>query len=87
LRIVTLLTKPDCGLCDDAKAVLRRLGEEFMLQVDIIDMSSGRGQRLAMEAGVIFPPGLLVDGRPFSYGRLSEAKLRRELQAPLIPST
>ena len=26
-----------------------------------------------------FPPGIFVDGEPFSYGRLSEKKLRREL--------
>jgi hypothetical protein len=28
---------------------------------------------------VLFAPGILVDGEPFGYGRLSEKKLRREL--------
>jgi hypothetical protein len=28
----------------------------------------------------MFAPGVLVDGEPFSYGRLSERKLRRELR-------
>lgn len=27
----------------------------------------------------MFAPGLLVDGEPFSYGRVSERKLRRTL--------
>jgi hypothetical protein len=26
-----------------------------------------------------FPPAVLIDGEPFSYGRLSERKLRRDL--------
>jgi len=26
-----------------------------------------------------FPPAVFVDGQPFSYGRLSERKLRRTL--------
>jgi hypothetical protein len=28
----------------------------------------------------MFAPGVLVDGRPFTYGRLSERKLRRALE-------
>jgi hypothetical protein len=27
----------------------------------------------------VFPPGVFLNGEPFSYGRLSERKLRREL--------
>ncbi|MGH9119880.1 MAG: hypothetical protein ACRD0A_19005 [Acidimicrobiales bacterium] len=34
---------------------------------------------MAAAAGMAFPPGVLLDGEPFSYGRLSERKLRREL--------
>jgi hypothetical protein len=44
-----------------------------------LDMASPEGQRLAMQGGLLFPPGILIDGKPFSYGRLSERKLRREL--------
>jgi hypothetical protein len=32
---------------------------------------------------VLFAPGVLVDGAPFSYGRLSERKLRRTLDKHL----
>jgi len=28
---------------------------------------------------VAFPPGVIIDGRPFSYGRLSEKRLRSKL--------
>ena len=34
---------------------------------------------------VPFPPGVLIDGEAFSYGRLSERKLRRELAARDAP--
>lgn len=37
------------------------------------------GRAMAAAAGMAFPPGVLLDGEPFSYGRLSERKLRREL--------
>ncbi|MGW5051424.1 glutaredoxin family protein [Actinokineospora sp. NPDC004072] len=76
---ITLLTQTSCGFCDQAKQVLNRLTSEYPLQVTEIDLSSDEGQRLAASAGVMFPPGVLIDGEPFSFGRLSERKLRRRL--------
>jgi glutaredoxin len=76
---VILLTKPDCALCDQAKLVLERVGDEYQLSIEALSVTTERGTRLATEAGVPFPPAVLLDGKPFSYGRLSERKLRREL--------
>jgi glutaredoxin len=76
---IILLTQPACGMCDFAKKILARLGEDHPLSVTEIDLGTELGRRLATEAGVMFAPGVLVDGRPFSYGRLSERKLRRLL--------
>jgi glutaredoxin len=76
---ITLLTQHDCGFCDHAKQVLDRLGAEYPLQVTEIDLATEDGQRLAAQAGVLFAPGVLLGGRPFSFGRLSERKLRRTL--------
>ncbi|GAA3845333.1 glutaredoxin family protein [Amycolatopsis tucumanensis] len=76
---ITLLTQHDCGFCDQAKQVLNRLADEYPLQVSEIDLASPEGQRLATQAGVLFAPGVLVDAQPFSFGRLSERKLRRKL--------
>ena len=78
---VTLLTKTDCGLCEQAKEVLGRLGGEFDLIVETVDATSEEGRVLAERAGMAFPPAVLLDGEPFSYGRLSERKLRRMLQS------
>jgi glutaredoxin len=75
---VVVLTRDDCHHCDHAKAVLDRLTREFPLQVEEVDVNSRAGQELAMRNGLLFPPGIVIDGRPFSYGRPSEGKLRRE---------
>lgn len=76
---VTLLTTADCALCEQAKEVLARLGGELALEVEVLDVATDRGREIAASSGMAFPPGVLLDGRPFSYGRLSERKLRREL--------
>ncbi|MDT5305644.1 MAG: hypothetical protein QOE48_1314, partial [Mycobacterium sp.] len=65
---ITLLTRDDCGFCDHAKQVLHRLGDIYPLRVTEIDLATTEGQQLAATAGVLFAPGILVDGRPFSYG-------------------
>lgn len=80
---VTLLTKSQCSLCDVAKATLDRVGRDFALTVEIVSVDSELGQRLAHAAGMAFPPAVLLDDQPFSYGRLSERKLRRHLQRSL----
>lgn len=77
---ITLLTQQDCGYCEHAKKVLARVGEDHPITVTEIDMTGGDGRALAARAGVMFAPGLLVDGRPFGYGRISERRLRRTLQ-------
>ncbi|OZM76378.1 glutaredoxin family protein [Pseudonocardia sp. MH-G8] len=77
---ITLLTQPDCAFCDVAKQILVRVGDEYPLHVREIDLATAEGQHLATSAGVLFAPGVLLDGEAFSYGRLSERKLRRALQ-------
>jgi len=77
---VLVLRQDDCKFCDEAKAILSRLGREFPLLIDTAELSSDRGQKLALGGGLLFPPGILINGRPFSYGRPSERKLRREFE-------
>ena len=76
---VTLLTQADCALCEQAKTVLARVGVDHPLTVHVLDLSGPAGRDLALRHGVLFAPGVLLDGEPFSYGRLSEKKLRRFL--------
>ena len=78
--LVTLLTAPDCELCEHAKAVLARVGEDHDLTIEVLSTQTEQGRRLMVEHRVAFPPGILLDGEPFSHGRLSERRLRRELE-------
>ena len=71
---ITLLSQDNCGFCEHAKQVLARVGVRYPLQVTEISLDSPQGQAIGTSAGV------LVDGRPFSFGRLSERKLLRALE-------
>lgn len=77
---VTLLTRQQCAFCDQAKEILGRLSHEFPLALSTVDMDSAEGQGLSERGGVMFPPGIFLDGEAFSYGRPSERKLRKELE-------
>ena len=79
MTAITLLTQADCALCEHAKQVLARVGEDHPLDVTEIGLESEQGRTLAAQAGVLFAPGVLLGGRPFGYGRLSERRLRRAL--------
>jgi glutaredoxin len=75
---VTLLTQRECGFCDQAKDVLARLEAEFPLKVRTVGLESPDGRALAERLGVLFAPGIVVDGELVAFGRLSERRLRRE---------
>ncbi len=76
---ITLLTQQQCRFCDLAKEILDGVGRDYPLRIREVDLATAQGQRLATAVGVLFAPGVLLDGAAFSYGRLSERKLRREL--------
>lgn len=78
---VTLLTQPDCHYCEHAKAVLARVGADLPMEITEVDLGSEEGRALATTHGVMFAPGILLGGTMFSYGRLSERRLRRALHS------
>jgi glutaredoxin len=78
---VVLLTQKDCAFCDQAHEILTRLQSDFTLNITTLDIASEDGIQMASEGGVMFAPGLFVDGKPFSYGRPSERKLRKRFHA------
>ncbi len=80
---VLLLSEENCAYCEQAKETLDRLAPEYGLAVSTIELRSPEGQDLAVWGGVMFPPGIFIDGRAFSYGRLSERKFRREVERRL----
>ncbi len=80
---VLLLTQEQCGFCTQAKELLDRLSVEYGFSLSTLDLASPEGEALAVRSGVLFPPGIFLDGEPFSYGRPSERRLRRELERRL----
>ena len=76
---VLLLTKEDCHFCEQAKEVLARLGGDYDLRVREVALESEEGRSLALRSGAPFPPVIFLNEEPFSYGRLSERKLRKAL--------
>lgn len=76
---VVLITQEHCAFCGDAKRLLERLGGDYGLDVREVDLNTPEGEALARDAGVVFPPGIIVDGDTVSHGRPSERRLRREL--------
>lgn len=79
--IVTLLTKPNCDSCVRAKEILGHLKAEIPFELHIVDLEDPTGHALAAEHGILFAPGVLIDGRLSTYGRPSERRLRRDLIA------
>lgn len=80
MTAMTLLTQQSCGLCEQAKDVLTRIRTEYDLEISEVSLDTEAGRALGMQHGVVFAPGVLIGDELFSYGRLSERKLRRELK-------
>lgn len=76
---VLILTKSDCDFCDLAKEILERISSEYALSVSATRFDSREGEALAIAHRALFPPVIFIDGEFFCYGRLSERRLRREL--------
>lgn len=83
---ILLLTREDCAFCHDADEMLGRLAAEYSFALRTLDLDTPEGEALATRGGVLFPPRILIDGEPFSYGRPSERKLRRALDRHLRPA-
>lgn len=77
---VLLLTAHDCHLCEQGKGTLGTLRREFPLEIEEVALESERGRELSERFGVLFPPGLFIDGEFVGFGRVSERKVRKLLQ-------
>ncbi|MFM0388412.1 thioredoxin family protein [Paraburkholderia dipogonis] len=74
---VVVITSANCMFCDIAMAMLERLSAEYPLVISTLSANSVEGQALALECGIHFPPGIVLDGEALCYGRPSERRLRR----------
>lgn len=74
---ITLIGKPGCHLCDDARAVVARVAED--LGVGWTELDITRDEELAEQYWEQIPV-TLVDGRRHDYWRVDEARLRAALR-------
>lgn len=79
MRRITLIGKPGCHLCDDARAVIERVAADEGVEWEELNMLDDP-ELVARYAEQI--PVTLVDGRQHDYWRVDEARLRRALATP-----
>jgi glutaredoxin len=73
---ITLIGKPGCHLCDDARTVVARVAEE--LGVGWTELDITKDEQLAERYWEQIPV-TLVDGRRHDFWRVDEARLRAAL--------
>lgn len=75
---LTIYTREDCHLCEEAMETIRRVGESVDADValDVVDVDEDPELRAEYGERV---PYVLVDGRPAFKYRVDEAALRKRL--------
>jgi hypothetical protein len=74
---ITLLSRPGCHLCDEARAVIERVAAEFSVPWSERDITRS-GEDLREYSDMI--PVTFVDGVQHDYWRVSEDRLRAALR-------
>jgi glutaredoxin len=76
---VTLLSKPGCHLCDDARAVVAAVCAELGESFEEVDITAGPdAERLTETYGEEIPV-TFVDGRQHDFWRVDAGRLRAAL--------
>ena len=73
---ITLLSRPGCHLCDDARAVISRVAADLRMSWDERDITASP-RDLARYSEMI--PVTLIDGVQHDFWRVSEKRLRAAL--------
>ncbi len=73
---ITLIGKPGCHLCDDARVVIARVATELSESWTEVSIQDDAELRELYAEQI---PVTLVDGRQVDYWRIDEGRLRRAL--------
>lgn len=76
--VITLLTRPGCHLCDDARSVIAAVAAELGVAWQERDITLSDGDLRAYGDMV---PVTLIDGAQHDFWRVSEQRLRAALAA------
>ena len=77
---LTLYSRPGCHLCDDMKAVIRRVAASARVPIALDEIDISTDAALESRYGLEIPV-LLVEGKKVAKYRISEEDLRRALLA------
>ncbi|MFJ1972894.1 glutaredoxin family protein [Streptomyces sp. NPDC087903] len=75
-RLVTLIRKPGCHLCDDAQAVIEKVCADLGVPWERKDISEDAELHREYWEQI---PVVLVDGEQHTFWRVDEARLRKAL--------
>jgi glutaredoxin len=76
---ITLLGRPGCHLCDDAREVIQRVADDLGVSWEERDITLSEQDMREYWDKI---PVTLVDGVPHDFWRVSEARLRSALTTP-----
>ncbi|HLQ55583.1 MAG TPA: glutaredoxin family protein [Streptosporangiaceae bacterium] len=76
-RTVTLLSRPGCHLCDDARAIIARVAGELGVSWEERDITRSPGDLRAYGEQI---PVTLIDGVQHDFWRVDEDRLRAALR-------
>jgi Glutaredoxin-like domain (DUF836) len=77
-RTITLIGRPGCHLCDDARTVVTRVAADLGAAVEELDITQDQELHHRYWEQI---PVVLVDGAQHDFWRVDEARLRRALGA------
>jgi predicted phosphohydrolase len=75
-HVITLLTRPGCHLCDDARAVIARVAADLGISWQERDITRSEDDLRAYGDMI---PVTLIDGAQHDFWRVSEQRLRAAL--------
>ncbi len=81
---ITLYTKPECCLCDDAKDVIDQLRGEMEFELELRNILEDLADYERYKHDI---PVILLDGREIARHRVTLAQLREALQAATVAGT
>jgi glutaredoxin len=76
---ITLLSRPGCHLCDDARQVISRVADDLGVAWEERDITQSEADLREYWERI---PVTLVDGVQHDFWRVSEDRLRRALRLP-----
>ncbi len=79
---ITLLSRPGCHLCDDARGVIRKVADDLGVEWEERDITQSEADLREYWEKI---PVTFVDGVQHDFWRVSEDRLRRALGLSLSP--